>query len=635
MSRAIGTILQVVAAAAVFVTTGNVTLSALAFAAVGAANKAIGIGPKAAPPETTEQSIKTERPARVRALGRSRLYGASICFETVNGTTIDVWAFHDGKAHAILRTYLNDNQVSVSGNVVQPLADKSYQHGLVKLGYSMGLPTGTAFGAVSALLPAWDANHRGDGVVLGYLLKAPEKEKDFLTTYPQGDQVTLSLVGEWTPKHDPRVPSSNPYDPSTWPWSDNAVLAFVWYLMVERDFDWNTRIAPQLPLLLAAINDADRDMPLAAGGSEKRYRTALSYKATEEPANVIGSLLACFDGWYCLNELGQLIVYSGRFYEPTVSIGPDQIVSFSHQAGVADEDVVNEIAVPYVSDLHDFNTVDGEPWRDEDDINRRGRLSTAQLEAVVPSHTQGRRLAKRKMSRANAEDRGTVTTNFSGRPVLGQRYIRLNLTEGGATFFDGVAEITAVERDQNTGGVTFEWVAADRNADTWNPLTEDGEPAPTGNRYVTEPLAAPTVGSITKTYGQDASYATPGVKLTVIASGPADRSDLTWIVRTRPLTGVAWLEQVYPDVDPGLSVTLQTDFLPLTELEVQVAYRTGDGRLSPWGILGAGTIDTGSVLPGAVANLSVSANADGTLIAGDWDDADFASRYLVEVIVEA
>lgn len=584
MSRAIGFIVAA-AQIGVGVATGNVALIVSGTIQLAGQTASLLSASSAAKPEQTETAIKTERPPRVKGYGTTRRYGASLLYESARGHTVDVWAFHDGRAAAITRTYLNDNQVTVSGNTVATLPDKSYQSGHVKLGYSLGRPVETAFSPVTALIPAWDASHRGDGVVLGYVIKEPEKEKYFLETYPQGDSVTLSLVGNWTTVYDPRDASQNPYNEATWKWSDNAVLCFLHYLMVERGKDWNRVMAPKLPIILAAINDADTPMALSRGGTEKRYRTALSYKATEEPANVVGSLLAAFDGWYVFDERGELIVYSGRVYTPTVSIGPSEIVSFRHQAGVADEDYVNEIAVPYVSDLHDYSEVDAEPWRDEDDISERGRVATAELGAVVPSFTQGRRLAKRKMARTNASDRGTITTNWSGRTVMGQRYINLDVTEAGATFYRGVAEITSVERDPNTGGYTFDWVAADRNVDAWNPVTEDGEGAPVGNRYAPAPLIVPTVSSaqvITATATGDGTFTGTGARIQI--NVPSDGSPgLTWYARWRVGDTGVWNEQEYPDEDAGPNVSLLTGFVPLDgTIQIEVEYRNAGGQLSGW-----------------------------------------------------
>ncbi|MBM3927562.1 MAG: hypothetical protein FJ335_03755 [Sphingomonadales bacterium] len=619
MGRAIGGILGSIAGRVIGFAIGGPIGAAIGTVVGAYAGSEIGnaIAPARVPkPDTTETSVKLSRPPRVKAYGVSRLYGASACFETVNGTTVDVWAFADTRARSVLRTYLNDDQVTVSGGVVQALSDKSYQGGNVRLGYSLGRPTETAFAAVTALLPEWGANHRGDGVVAGYLLKNAEKDKYILETYPQGDNVQLSLVAEWTPTFDPRDPAQSPYDPETWTFSENAVRAFVHYLMVERKFDWDTRFEPQRARIIAAINDADQAMALAGGGTEPRYRTALSYKATEAPEAIIGSLLACFDGWYVINERREVVLYSGRFYTPTVSIGPDETVTYSHQIGVGDEDYVNTIAVPYVSALHDYNTVDGQAWTDEDDIASRGKENSAELGAVVPSHTQGRRLAKRRMSRNNAADRGSVTTTYAGRGVLEQRYINLRLEEAGAVFFDGVAEVIAAERNMETGGVSFDWVAADPNIDAWNPDTEDGEGAPVGARYAPEPLARPTITSAQAIY-TEATDAGTGARLSIEAAGPG-LDGLTWYSRWRRDSSSVWVEQQYPDEDPGVGVTLLTGFVPIApSIQVQVEYRSSDGRLSGWSDTMLVDTRTDVTVPGAATVISVASWADALSLVTD------------------
>lgn len=571
---------------------GTLLTASAALAAAG--NFFSGLGQRAPRPDTTETGIKTPLAPRVDAFGISRLYGASILFETASeGTTVDVYAFCEGEADAVVGVYLNDDKVEVVNNIVQRLPDKRYQSNYVHVGWTLGRPIETAFAAIVSRLPSiWTNDHRGDGVVTGYLTKSPESDKYFLETYPQGDNVQLSLVGRWKKVFDPRDPAQNPYDPATWKWSDNAALALIWYLMVRRSYDWNTRFAPQIPLLLAAINDCDVIMPLRAGGTEKRYRTALSYRLTDEPSAIIASMLACFDGWFALNDAGEVLLYSGRYYPPTMTLGPDLIASYTHASGTAVEDAINEVTVQYVSDQHDWKMVDAQSWRDEDAIARSGKEpNSADLNAAVPSFTQGRRLAKRMMARTNASDRMTITTTYAGSIIVGQRYINVDLREAGAVFYSGPVEITTPpERDMMTGGVTFDCVAIRPEIDAWNPATEDGEGAPIGNRYAPEPLETPTIVSASVQYsdvssgdnGIGGSTSGSGARVLIDASGP-DRADLTWYARYRVGTTGTWTEQQYPDTDPSAGVTLLTGYVPLVDnLQVEVAYSTGDGRISDW-----------------------------------------------------
>jgi hypothetical protein len=97
----------------------------------------------------------------------------------------------------------------------------------------------------------------------------------------------------------------------------------------------------------------------------------------------------------------------GPLLRPTVTVGPDAIVSYSLDNGVEDESAVNEIVLTSVSAEHNYTTPECEPWRDEADIAARGRVASTTLENHVPSYTQARRLAKRYMARVMAEYRGT------------------------------------------------------------------------------------------------------------------------------------------------------------------------------------------------------------------------------------
>lgn len=537
-------------------------------------------------PETATSSIKNPIPPRVRAYGALRLYGAWIFYgNDADGAPVDVWVFHDGQMSAVLQVYLNNDKVTISGGAVQALDDGSYKDGKVLAGYSLGLPTETAFAAVVAALPGvWTTDHRGDGVVTGYMIKKLVKAKQFQDTYPSGDNLALSLAGEWSLVYDFRDIAQDPDDPATWEYRANPVLAFLHYLMTQRGVDFTAQVLPQITAWTAAANDCDDAQPLAAGGTEPRYRLSLAYKATDEPGSVIAALLECFDGWYCVNERNEIVVYSGRYYEPTVDIGPGQIVSYTFQEFVAAEDAVNEITVAYVSSLHDYNTVDAQAWRDESAIAASGREPVSgALGVQIPSYTQGRRLAKRRMSRANAPRRGTCVTTYSGRSVMGQRYINLRLVEAGAEFIDGPVEIIGPpERDMTTGGVRFEWVEANPLIDDWTPAIDDGYGAPVGDYVPIAPLTAPAITTLTVSHDDDSGADAPGVRVLIDATGP-DRDDLTWYARWRVQGTDLWQTEEHDDIDAGAAVQLLTGFVPVNRIvEVQISYLTGDGRLSDW-----------------------------------------------------
>jgi hypothetical protein len=481
--------------------------------------------------------------------------------------------------------------------------DGAYGDGdTIKIGTRLGLPTETAFSEVVARLPdIWTADHRGDGVVTGCMVSKPVKVKNYSEVYPQGgpDATPLALVMRAQCVFDWRDPAQSVGDPATWKWSENAALHTAHYLLVRDNKDWATHFLPTLRYWTAFADDCDVAMPLKAGESEPRYRSCVAHKHTDPHKTVLGNLLAACDGFVAPRSDGALMAFSGRFVPPTVSIGPDDISSYSFDEGVVDEDAVNEITISYLSAEHDFTTVDATAWQDADAIAAAGEIKSTSLDNQVPSHAQARRLAKRLLAKTMAAKRGSVTTLRSGRKVRGHRYIDLHLEEAGAVFYSGPVEITRLTRNLSTGGVTFTWIAADPAVDDWDPDTEEGDPAPKGDGVARTDLATPVIASATAQRtavgqtpdgeledGQTAS----GARVLIQATGP-DRDDVSWAARWRVGTTGGWNERDYADTDPGAGVTILTEIVPLAaNLNVQVAYSAGDGRQSPWSL--SAVVDT-------------------------------------------
>ncbi|MBB4616899.1 hypothetical protein [Sphingomonas abaci] len=587
----------------------GVSTGTLAIATATTAAQLFAGTPKAPRAETASQPLKTERPPRVSAYGRLKLYGAYTLYETAkDGTAVDVWAFHDGRIDGIEAWYLGDKKVTrLANGYVQGEADGLYgDSNIIQIGANLGAATETAHALVIAKVPeVWTSAHRGDGVVTGYMLSAAVKQKNFSATYANGgpNNTPLGLVIRAQPVFDWRDPAQRVDDPLTWRWSENAVLHLAHYQLVRNGKTWARHFAPTLSYWTAAANDADVAMPLRDGGTEPRYRSCVSHRHAgdgSEHKAVIAALLACFDGWMCPREDGALVVYSGRYYEPRVTVGPDIITAYTDEDGIEDENAVNEIGLTYISADHDFNAVDTTPWADEADILARGAVRSEDLANQVPSHSQARRLGKRRMMQTMAPKRGTFTTLAAGSAILSERYVNLIAaemlgTEDEIVAYSGPAEITGLSRDLQSGAIQASWIAATPDIDEWDPAREEGEPAPTGDTIAREPLDMPVIISATAQYsavgqtpeGDEPVDPTPGqtatgARVLIAATGP-DRDDLTWSARWRVGTSGSWNEREYADADPGPGVSFLTEFVPLSnQINVQVAYSVGDGRLSPW-----------------------------------------------------
>lgn len=667
--------------------------------AFGAARIA-GTLAKTPKPEQTEGALKSSIPPRTSGYGTGRHWIAYSLYVTdTNGTAIDVGAFHDGKVSAIKGYYLADTKIVVLGDG-RVQAGEAGQFGqdsdIVKVFTRMGEATETAFSQVIAKIPdQWTSAHRGDGVVTACVLTNSTKSKYYQMIFPTGgpNQMPLSLVMDRQLCYDWRDPAQSVTDPSTWTFTENAILHLAHYELVRDNKDWDTHFAPTLAYWTAAADDCDIPVPLkgvqailtaptspdsdhtialssvnglevgmtivisATGdtsltetrtvgsisglivgltsevsnthpvgsqvtwasdsgspATEPRYRSCVAHKHTDPHKGVVANLLACCDGWIAPRSDGALVVYSGRYYAPTVTIGPDQIIAYSMQDGIEEESALNQLAVTYVSANHDYNVVDTDAWEDDDDISARGKILADQLANQVGTHSQARRLAKRYMSKAMAPKRGTCTTNAGGRIAIGQRFVTLQLIDAGTTFFDGPVEIMSpVKRNMQTGGITFNWISADPNIDSWNPETEEGEPAPVGNRVAAIPLEPPVVSSAVF-FGSDATSAgSPGARIRITVAA-ADRSDLTWFARWRVVGAATWNEQQYSDIDAGPSIILETGFVPVSSaVEVEVSYEVGDGRNSDWSSPPT-NVDTGSITVDTITITadSISITADRT-----------------------
>lgn len=577
-------------------------------------------------PEPTRTAIKTEIPPRVSGYGRFKLYGAYILYETVNGTAVDCWAFHDGQIDGIERYYLGDKQVTRKANGFVEKGDAGiYGTDIIQIGANLGLATETAHAALIAAAPAiWSTDHRGDGVVTGYMISKPVKAKDYQEVYSDGgpDRTPLGLAIRAQLVFDWRDSAQDVGDPRTWNWSENAWLHIAHYKLVREfvgpmrppshsqywsdirsayEARWSRMAAPTLAFWTVCANDADSPVPLKAGGTEPRYRSCVSHKHTDPHKQVLSALLNACDGWIAQRADGAYVPRPGRYYAPTVTVGPDVIVQYSVEEGTEDENALNDLKVTYISDSHDFNQVDTDDWTDEDDIETRGAVRSDSLENQVPSHAQARRLAKRKMAKVMAPKRGTFLLTSQAEAVLTERYVRFRAIEGEGTenpftAYDGPVEITSLSINLQNGQISGGWIAADENIDAWNPATEEGDPAPVGERVAVEPLDQPAIISASAVFspvGQNPGTEDPagepvdgttstGARVLIAASGP-DRTDLTWYARWRVGTSGSWNEREYADADPGPGVSFTTEFVPLSaNINVEVSYTVGDGRASPW-----------------------------------------------------
>lgn len=577
-----------------------------------------GVGMAVAPslpdPESFAAPLRQPIPPRVTGYGRARISGAYMLWEAKGGVLYDVYALHHGRIEAFEGYYLHDDVVTLNGsNQVNALASGAYQAHRVRVYTRLGADTETSYSGTVDFSPlgvgVWGANHRGDGIASACVVTKSVEQADMAGTYPNGAPV-LSVVARLAPVYDWRDGAQTLEDPATWTASFNPVVQLVDFLTNAdhgMGFDWARRIEAGLDVTTPKGADVcDEVVALASGGSEPRYQSCGVFTHTTAPIEVIQRLLACCDGWMSQRGDGAFVIRAGKYEAPevTFSSAEGHITGLSFQRFLEDEQAVNELVVSFCSPAHEFNVVETDPWRDEDDIIARGVERSQPLALPwVPTNGQARRLAKRTMARLAAGTRGTVRTNLYGLRGLGERYIRLQIPEV-STLTDIVVEVqSGVEIDLANLSVTFPFVVADPNVDAWNPATEEGDGPSTDGRVAGEALEQATVDAVTPFFEANGTGGT-GVRLSIEVSGPA-REDLTWYARWRVDGAVSWNEAQYSDVDPDEAVVLETGFTPAdATLEVEVTYGTGGGDIAPWSDPFEVDTSVDGVTPAAPSNLN-------------------------------
>jgi hypothetical protein len=438
------------------------------------------------------QPLRQSIPPRPFGYGRTRLAGAYVLFEVDDAqNSWDVLALHDGKISGVVHVYLNDDIVQLDGSgfvmgILNGASDDRYAiqdypvDPEVRIKYNLGLPTETAFADVIAALPTlWTSDHRGDGVASLYLTCGDETVENLPKFYPRG-LPKPSVVADLAPIWDPRDGAQSREDPDTWEVSSNPVLQLLDYLThAERGpaLDYDTYIAPAIDDWMAEADICDEAIDKVDGSTEPRYRSdGWAYLSTD-PAEVIAAIVSTFDGWLAEAGDGTLRLFAGKYRAPEVTFTDDHILGFEIHLGVADEAIVNEVQFSYTAAQANWRDAPGVSMRDDASIAETGLVRSEMLQLPwVQSHSQGRRLAKRRLARHQATARGQLVTSLYGLKALGQRWVAVRSSRI-ADLANAVIEITKVNIDLASATLTFEWTLINPNEiDAWDADTEEGTP---------------------------------------------------------------------------------------------------------------------------------------------------------------
>lgn len=563
-------------------------------------------------PEDLQRNFTSGIPQRLMMLGEGIIGGTLTFAEAKGGKLYKQVAHCDSELTSFETYYFDDNAVTVNSNgYVAEDQFKAEANFYYKVSHRVGAPDQSAQADLLADFGEWTENHVGAGVCDTLMTLdpvAPAQRPKLLKN--RGNlglgEPTIRLAGSWSYNHDPRDPSSDASDPSTWPAvNGNPALMIARHRMdVERfgmsheDINWD-RIAEQADICDTTFQNRYDEIV-------KLYTASILINKNEERnIDAEDRLLAACDGIRHQDEDGRFWVRVGYFYEPIVTLGDEDIFDVQSSSAKDGEKDFSHLAAEYTEPEFQYKSQASAVFVDPDWSEGEPVNSQSFDVPCVIDHTQAVRLSKIAMSRQNAAV--SLAGVFGVRAALlrEERFVRLNLASDPT--LSGVYEIASVD-EVDIGKYSVSLVLVD--PDQWTLLEgEEGE-RPNFN------IAVVTGGDITNITPsemniQAAAIAGSGGSESVRFVGtfvvPA-QGNLAVQIQFRPVGHSLWEDYSVRTEDGAAASAIASDGVDY-EHRWRVTTLGGDG--STYSDLVMVTATPDKTAPGALSAISVTSPDDG------------------------
>ncbi|HEY0120540.1 MAG TPA: hypothetical protein VGC14_02065 [Rhizobium sp.] len=576
--------------------TGTIGATTISYASVLAAvaTTALTVGlqalmaPKAPDPESGRVPKTQSVPYRIYAVGRNRLAGAYMMWEASGDYLYAVQALAAHKVKSINRYWLHDDEVFLDANGYTTNDDNGRYGNNVRLLTRVGEATETAYAPLVDKLASsgvWTNNHRGDGQASVAMIAESTAAKNQQKRFPYGaPQVSVELDGAlcW----DFRDPAQSPTNPATWAWTRNSALILCWHECFNEfgnRRDYTKAILPVLDMWIEEADICDEDIPLAAGGTEKRYECS-GWDTTENGPKVgTNAILASCDGWMCERGDGALLLTVGKFRESRVGMLSDaDLIGHQIQYDVLFEDECNRLVPKFTYPDTGYSSCDTDYFEDTAAQLTAGRVLSQEGDYKwCQQWRQARRLGKRDWLRVQQKVKGSIDVRLSGLNAIYSRWVRISSPLRLPRLDGKVVENRKSTLAITQGGFTMDIIQHPDNIDDWNPVTDEGAQPPVPNQLGTAEIAQAVINTVQPKANGGSVY------LRVVLVDP--ESDSWTPVIFYRLTDAgggtpgAWVEQQFPDWTlSGGFIELNTGAVPVdVDLDVEAGYIGSNGSYGP------------------------------------------------------
>ncbi len=416
--------------------------SLLLSAATGALSR-----PASTQPTNIKLNLRQPMGDRIKHVGRVRSGGTIVFYRTSGGSFYRVIVHGHGEADGIEGYILDQNVVTLDGSgYVQEPQYISDGTNLVQILTRFGVVPETTYAEIGAVWPEWDADHRLDGLCTSLTIAKSVGANDFNRVYPDREP-SPEMIMRGAKIRDPR-------DGGSVAWGDLAALVIADLIEDTDEFNLSGMIDDDW--LSDAADKCDDDIPLAGGGTEKRWRIWGSYSRAEKPIDILKRMQAVAQADLHLLPSGKIGITVAPLEAPTVTLTRSELISIDEWTSGADAlDRYTELPFHYVDPGLAYERTPGDPWVDaarETDNGGQAAIGPEQDYDFAPSHTQARRAAQEQIERDCPEHIVTATFKPSARRAMYDPVVALDIAELPAGLW---WRIKSYSLDTNTGRLTL------------------------------------------------------------------------------------------------------------------------------------------------------------------------------------
>lgn len=365
----------------------NTALSAgLSFAAQSLLGKKGGMG--TIPPNSPEVRYSTRQsaPSKRIVYGTAHVGGA-LFFERVEPPfLVQGFLVSLGPIESIDAIYIGTDRLSfpagITPNTILTPSSMDGQpdyHNFVRCCVRLGGEDQTLDPLISDRFPSIASAFRQRKIATVTMeYRHPGDFETFQALYGNSRTPNAFFVARGVPIYDPRDPTQDIDDPSTWKFSNNAALVQANYLMAE----YGGRINPDRmdwQKIKEAADYDDGPMGTSEGEFIKRHTIDGVVTLNQRPSDVMGSMLSANRG-AIVQEGGKVWISSSKPKSPVLTITDDMICGgMQFQPFKNRRELINVVEPRFVAQERNYETIPGPEWRDDVLIAAHGEVHRTAL----------------------------------------------------------------------------------------------------------------------------------------------------------------------------------------------------------------------------------------------------------------